>query len=104
VTRPWSLLFDDEQEDVHVAVVPGFAQVLAVARGLALAPVLLATAAPEPGASGFECAFERLAVQPREHQDLAGSGLLHDRGNETGGAERGGGDLVLRVGNRGQRR
>ena len=48
-TRP-ALLLDDEQQHVHVAVVVGVADVLAVARRLALAPVLLAAAAPEPGA------------------------------------------------------
>ena len=52
VARPASLLLDDEQEDVHVAVVVGLAHVLPVARRLALAPVLLAAAAPEPRAAG----------------------------------------------------
>src|SRR5512144_84704 len=46
-----ALLLDHEQQGVAVAVVRGAADVLAIAGGLALAPVLLARAAPEPGAA-----------------------------------------------------
>ena len=46
-----ALLLDHEQQRVAVAVVGGLADVLAVARGLALAPLLLAGPAPEPGAA-----------------------------------------------------
>src|SRR5690606_9803394 len=62
VAGPSPLLLDHEQERVTVAVVVRLADELAVARGLALAPVLLARAAPEPGAAGLEGALQGLVV------------------------------------------
>src|SRR4051812_24101760 len=48
VARAAPLLLDDEQHDVDVAVVRRAPHELPVARRLALAPILLATTAPEP--------------------------------------------------------
>src|SRR4029079_14756717 len=75
VTRAPALLLDDEEQHVHVAVVPRVAHVLAVAGRLALAPVLSPTPAPEPGAPGLQGALERLAVHPGDHQHLVGAVL-----------------------------
>ena len=52
-----ALLVDGHQQRVAVAVVAHAAHVLAVARGLALAPVLLAAPAPEPRPAGLERAW-----------------------------------------------
>src|SRR4051812_14339961 len=49
VARPPPLLLDHEEQGVAVAVVVRLADELAIARRLALAPVLLARPAPEPG-------------------------------------------------------
>src|SRR5438552_742327 len=78
-----SLLLDDEQQDIHIAVVVRLAHVLAISRRLAFAPILLAAAGPEPGASRRERALERIAIHPADHQHQGGAGLLHDRRHET---------------------
>ena len=49
-----------------------------VARRVALAPVLLARAAPERHAAGRQRAVQRLVVHPAEHEHLARVVLLHD--------------------------
>src|SRR5204862_7134392 len=59
--------------------------VLAVARRLALAPELLAAAAPEPGAAGRERAPQRLLVHPAHHEHLVRALLLDDGGDEAVG-------------------
>src|SRR5262245_49906771 len=90
-----ALLLDDEQQRVHVAVVVRGAHPLAVARRVALAPVLLAAPAPEPGAALLEGAAERFGVHPREHEHAPGAVLLDDGGNEPVGVEGEGGELLL---------
>src|SRR6202030_1131585 len=71
-----TLLLDDEQQHVHVAVVVAGADILPVARGLALAPELIAATAPEPHPTGLERALQGIAVHPRDHQHLVGALLL----------------------------
>src|SRR3546814_786550 len=66
-----SLLLDDEQQRVAVAVVVGLAHELAVARRVALAPHLLTAARPEHRAALGEALAQRLGVHPRHHQHLA---------------------------------
>src|SRR5439155_2652552 len=83
VARAPSLLLDDEQQGVTVAVVVGAAHPLPVARRLALAPVLLPGAAPEPAPPGREGPPQGLLVHPAEHQHLAGAVLLDDGRNEA---------------------
>src|ERR1035441_3005904 len=83
VTGPRPLLVDLDQQGVTVAVVVDAAHVLAVARGLALAPVLLSATAPEPGPSGVERAAEGLAVHPGEHEDGTVGGILDDGPDQT---------------------
>src|SRR5262245_28930777 len=100
VARAAPLLLDDEEQHVHVAVVPCVTHVLAIARRLALAPVLLTAPAPEPGAAGCQRAFERLAIHPADHQHLACALFLHDRGDEAVGVEAHGVELLVAVGNR----
>ncbi len=79
------LLLDHEEQGVDVAVVERLPDVLAVARGLALAPVLLAAPAPVPHASGLERAAQRGLVHPGEHEHLAGALLLDDRADQAVG-------------------
>src|SRR3546814_15658346 len=81
-----SLLLDDEQQRVAVAVVVGLAHELAVARRVALAPHLLTAARPEHRAALGEALAQRLGVHPLHHQHLARAVLLDDRGNEIGRA------------------
>ena len=52
VARSGTLLVDDHEQRVTVAVVSDLADELTVSRRLSLAPVLLAAAAPEPRAPG----------------------------------------------------
>ena len=58
---------------------------LPVAGGLALDPVLLARAAPERRRAGGQGAVQRLVVHPAQHQHLAGVVLLHDRRDQAVG-------------------
>src|ERR1035438_4504507 len=83
VTGPRPLLVDLDQQGVTVAVVADAAHVLAVTRGLALAPVLLSATAPEPGPPGVERAAEGLAVHPGEHEDGTVGGILDDGPDQT---------------------
>src|SRR5437588_845285 len=83
VARAPALLLDDDQQGVAVAVVVGPAQPLPIARGLPLAPVLLAGTAPEPGPARRERAPQGLLVHPAQHQHLAGAVLLDDGGHEA---------------------
>src|SRR5579884_95778 len=85
VARAPSLLLDDQQDHVGVTVVVGMTHPLAVTRRLALAPVLLAAAAPEPGAPRREGAPERFFVHPSDHEDLFGALLLDDGGHQAVG-------------------
>ena len=70
---------DAEQDRVAVAVVPHLLDRHRVPRRGALAPVVLARAAPEPRLAALARAPERLGVHPGEHQDAIRLGVLHDR-------------------------
>src|SRR5690606_4091521 len=62
-----TFLLDLEQQRVAVAVVVGLAHVLRLAAGVALAPQLLAAAAPVDHPPLGEGAGEALGVHPRHH-------------------------------------
>ena len=64
-------LVDLDQQGVAVAVEAHGLDVLGVAGRVALAPVLLARAAPEHDAAGGQRAAQRLVVHPAEHEHLA---------------------------------
>ena len=72
-------------ERVAVAVETDLADVLAVPRGLALLPVLLAAAAVEPGATGGQGAPEGLGVHVGEREHRPVGGVLDDGGHEAVG-------------------
>src|SRR5436309_508370 len=95
VARAPALLLDHEEHGVAVAVVVRLPYPLPVARGLALAPVLLAGAAPEPASPGGERAAQRLLVHPRELEHLACPLLLDDRGHQAVGVEQDLAQVVL---------
>src|SRR5581483_5127659 len=95
VARAPPLLFDHEKHRVAVAVVVRLPHKLPVARGLALAPVLLAGTAPEPAPPGGKRAAQRLVVHPAEHQHLAAALLLDDRRHQAVGVERDLAQIVL---------
>src|SRR5690606_26488994 len=79
-----TLLLDLEQQDVAVAVVVGLTDPLALARRLALAPHLLAAAAPEHRAALGQRGSQRVLVHPRHHQDSTVDDVLHDGRHEPG--------------------
>src|SRR6478736_2841391 len=95
VARAAPLLLDDEEQRVAAAVVVGLAQPLAVARGVALAPQLLATATPVDHPALGERRAHRVLVHPRQHEHAAGAHLLRDRGHEPVDVPRDGRDLRL---------
>src|SRR5947209_4491345 len=95
VARTPSLLLDHEEHSVAVAVVVRLPHPLPVARGLPLAPVLLAGAAPEPAAPGGERAAQCLLVHPAEHQHLTRALLLDDGRHQAVGVERDLAEVVL---------
>jgi hypothetical protein len=74
---------DVEQESVGIAVVANLADVLGIATGSAFAPEFLAAAAPEGGEAALQGLLERGPVHVGKHQDLAGSGVLHDGWHEA---------------------
>ena len=77
-----AVLVDLHQQRVGVAVGVDALHVLAVARRLPLAPGRLPRTRPEVRETGRERLCHGLAVHPRDHQDLAGVGLLHDGGTQ----------------------
>ncbi len=81
-TRRDRLVHRHEQA-VGVAVVADLAHGLYVAGALALLPVLLARAAPEPRVAGLHRLGERLGVHVGDHQHLAGARLLDHGGDEA---------------------
>ncbi len=95
VARPATFLVDRDQQCVGVAVVCRRLHPLAVPGGLALAPVLLAAAAPEPAPAGSQGTAQRLGVHVAEHQDLTCPAVLHDRGNEPLFVETDPGDVLV---------
>ena len=82
VARPVALLVDLEQQHVGVAVVERLADDLVVAAGVALAPDLLAAAAPVDHATLGERHAQRLGVHPGHHQHGAVE-VLGDRRHEA---------------------
>src|SRR5215207_6784660 len=82
-------LLDLHEQRVGIAVERRLAHELHVARGVALAPVLLAGSRPERDAPLREGASQRLAVHPAEHEHLAGVPLLDDGGQQPVGVEGG---------------
>src|ERR671916_2904382 len=86
-----SLLVDEHQQRVAVAVQAHVADPLAVSGGLPLHPVLAPAARPVSGPAGGEGAAQRLVVHPRDHEHLTGVVLLDDGGDQTGGGAGGGG-------------
>jgi hypothetical protein len=80
-------LLDLDQEGVGVAVGGDRADVLDVAGGVALAPVLAAGTAPEPGAAGGEGAPDGLGVHPGDHEHGAVAVVLDDGGEQAGVVE-----------------
>src|SRR5580658_6541785 len=75
-------LLDAQQQRVAVAVDPQLARVLDVPRGVALAPELLAAAAPVPDAPGLDREAERLLVHVGDAQHAVRVGVLDDDGHE----------------------
>src|SRR5438094_379088 len=88
VARARSLLLDDEEKGVAVAVVVRPAHPLAVARCLPLHPLLLPRPAPVRHAPGLERPAQRGLVHPRQHQHVVGGFVLHHRGHQTVGVVR----------------
>src|SRR5438552_13549183 len=80
-----ALLLHHDEHGVAVAVVVRLAHPLAVARRVALAPVLPAGAAPEPRAACGQRAAQRLLVHPRQREHPAGAVLLDDGGHQPVG-------------------
>src|SRR5215831_2800920 len=77
-----ALLMNLEEERVAIAIGEDAIHVLPMARGLALAPELLARARPEVARARPPRCPEGLAVHPGDHGHLAGVRLLDHRGNE----------------------
>jgi hypothetical protein len=80
-------LLDPDQQGVAVAVGGDGADVLDVAGGVALAPVLAAGTAPEPGAAAGQGAPDGLGVHPGDHQDGPVLVVLDDRRDQAGRVE-----------------
>ena len=78
-------LVDLEKDGIGVAVDEDLLYFLHVSGLLALAPELVAAAAEVDDAPGAYRLLEGLAVHPRQHQHLAGRGVLGDGGNEAAG-------------------
>ena len=74
-----------DQERVAIAVGVDPVHVLGVAGRLALAPERAARPRPVVAEPGLERLRERLAVHPRDHEHLAGLGLLDHGGDEPVG-------------------
>jgi hypothetical protein len=87
-----AFLVDRDQQGVAVAVEGDALDPLAVAGGVALAPVLGTGPRVERHAAAGQGAPEGLLVHPAEHEHLEGVVLLHDGGDEAGGI------LLQRVG------
>lgn len=78
-------LVDPDEESVTVAVQRDALDVLSVARGVALAPVLAATTRPEGHPPRRQCAMDCLVVHPADHEHLTAVVLLHHGAHETDG-------------------
>ena len=73
---------DERQHGVRVAVVAQRAHGLGVARGLSLAPELVARAAPQVQLAGGLRPLQRLGVHVGEREHLAGARVLDHAGDE----------------------
>jgi hypothetical protein len=71
-------LIDPDKQRITVAVQGNGLDVLRVARGVALAPVLAAAAGPERHPSRRQGAMKRLIVHPSDHEHLTTVVLLDD--------------------------
>src|ERR1039458_9495636 len=69
-------LVDTDEQCVTVAVERHRLDVLRMARGVALAPVLTAAAGPERHPPGGQGAMQRLVVHPADHEHLTAVMLL----------------------------
>src|SRR5665811_205209 len=78
-------LVDPDEQSVTVTVQRNALDVLSVARGVALAPVLATTARPEGHPTRRQCAMECLVVHPADHEHLTSVVLLHHGAHETDG-------------------
>ena len=88
-------LVDTDEQGVTVAVQGNGPDVLGVARGVALAPVLATAARPEGHPPRGQRATKSLVVHPADHEHLAAVVLLDDGTYETAGvALQPRGDLV----------
>ncbi len=74
---------DEREHRVGVAVVAQRAHGLRVARGRALAPELVARAAPQVQLAGGLRPLQRLGVHVGEREHLARGGVLHHAGDES---------------------
>ena len=78
-------LVDPDKQRVTVAVQRNGLDVLRVARGVTLTPVLPAAAGPERHPSRCQGAMKRLIVHPPDHEHLTTVVLLDDGTHQTVG-------------------
>jgi hypothetical protein len=74
-----------KEDGIGIAIEEDAAHLLHVAALLALAPELVAATAEVDHAAGPHRLFPGLAVHPRQHQHLAGRGILSDGGEQPAG-------------------
>ena len=72
-----------KQHGIRIAIEPDLADLHRVPAGLALFPQALPGAAEEGGAAGATRRLPGLAVHVRNHEHLAGPGVLHNGGDES---------------------
>ena len=82
-----AFLVDEDEQGVGVAVDEDLLDVLTMAAGLALDPVLLPAAGPERAPPGRRGPADRLGVHPAHHQDLTRVVLLHHCWDQPGRVE-----------------
>lgn len=82
VTRTSTLLVNPNEDGVDITVVRHRPNELTIARGFALAPILLTGPAPEPGTSSLKGANQGVSVHVGEHQYVPGAVFLHNCGNQ----------------------
>lgn len=76
-------LLNAHEQCVAVAVQRDSFDVLYMAGGVTLAPVLSATARPEGYASAGKCSAQCLVIHPAQHEHLAVVVLLDDNGEQS---------------------
>jgi hypothetical protein len=82
-----TLLIDQQQHGVAVAIQAQLVQMLDLPGCLPLAPKSVARARPVASAALGQRRAHRVAVHPSHHQDLAGVVLLNNRRHEAVGLE-----------------